>query len=79
MTVEQPLRDKQGEIFKSKCKGKPKPKLKPDKNLRDYENISFLREELPYVRDPWIDEKKIETGYEIYFTKYFYEFKPYGV
>ncbi|MDJ0902082.1 MAG: class I SAM-dependent DNA methyltransferase [Xenococcus sp. MO_188.B8] len=88
VTVEQPLKDEQGEIVKSK--GKPKP----DKNLRDYENIPFLREDangnlvpqtieeyferevLPHVPDAWIDEKKTKTGYEINFTKYFYEFKP---
>ena len=28
------------------------------------------------VPDAWIDEKKTKTGYEINFTKYFYEFKP---
>ena len=26
--------------------------------------------------DAWIDEKKMKIGYEINFTKYFYEFKP---
>ena len=89
MTVEQPLRDEQRDIVKSR--GKPKP----DPNLRDYENIPFLREAenrqlvsqtieeyferevLPHVPDAWIDEKKTKTGYEINFTKYFYEFKPY--
>ena len=88
MTVEQPLRDEKGKIIKSK--GKPKP----DKDLRDYENIPFLREDadgnlvpqtieeyfewevLPHVPDAWIDEKKTKTGYEMNFTKYFYEFKP---
>jgi type I restriction enzyme M protein len=88
ITVEQPERDENGKVIKSK--GKPKP----DKNLRDYENIPFLREDengklvtqtieeyfkrevLPHVPDAWIDEKKTKTGYEINFTKYFYEFKP---
>ncbi len=28
------------------------------------------------VPDVWIDDKKTKTGYEINFTKYFYEFKP---
>jgi len=68
-------------------------KLKPDTELRDYENIPFLREEngklvkqtieeyferevKPHVPDAWIDEKKTKIGYEINFTKYFYEFKP---
>ncbi|GAB4323772.1 MAG: hypothetical protein Kow00127_16490 [Bacteroidales bacterium] len=39
ITVEQPLRNEQGEIVRDK-KGNPKP----DTNLRDYENIPFLRE-----------------------------------
>ena len=30
----------------------------------------------PHLPDSWIDEKKTKTGYEINFTKYFYEFKP---
>ncbi|MCB4760236.1 MAG: SAM-dependent DNA methyltransferase, partial [Sulfurovum sp.] len=67
---------------------------KADKELRDTENIPFLREEsdgtlvpqtieeyferevLPHVSDAWIDESKTKIGYEINFTKYFYEFKP---
>ena len=88
VTVEQPLKDEDSKIIKSK--GKPKP----DKDLRDYENIPFLREDekgrlvpqtieeyferevLPHVPNAWIDDKKTKTGYEINFTKYFYEFKP---
>lgn len=42
----------------------------------------FKREVLPNVpalpdgkAGAWIDESKTKTGYEIYFTKYFYEFK----
>jgi type I restriction enzyme M protein len=34
------------------------------------------REVLPHVPDAWIDEKKNMVGYEINFTKYFYEYKP---
>ena len=30
----------------------------------------------PHVPDAWIDKRKTKTGYEINFTKYFYEFKP---
>ncbi len=88
ITVEQPEKDNNGNIIT--VKGKPKV----DKNLRDSENIPFLREDskgnlvpqtieeyfarevLPHVPDAWIDEKKTKIGYEINFTKYFYEFKP---
>ena len=36
----------------------------------------FEREVQPHVPDAWIDESKTKVGYEINFTKYFYEFKP---
>jgi type I restriction enzyme M protein len=36
----------------------------------------FKREVKPHLPDAWIDESKTKTGYEISFTKYFYEFKP---
>lgn len=57
---------------------------KPDTSLRDTENIPLKediqaymeREVLPHVPDAWIDEKKTNIGYEINFTKYFYQYKP---
>jgi type I restriction enzyme M protein len=88
VTVEQPLKDENGKVVKSK--NKPKA----DSKLRDYENIPFLRiekdgnlkpqtiaeyierEVKPHLPEAWIDEKKTKVGYEINFTKYFYEFKP---
>lgn len=56
----------------------------PDTNLRDSEKIPlkqdikeyFEREVKPYYSDAWMDRKKDEKGYEINFTKYFYEYKP---
>lgn len=36
----------------------------------------FRREIQPNLPKAWIDESKTKTGYEINFTKYFYEFKP---
>ena len=61
-------------------KGNPEP----DTQLRDYENVLlkddiqayFGREVLPHVPDAWIDESKTVKGYEISFTKYFYQYKP---
>lgn len=35
----------------------------------------FQREVLPHVPDAWVDYEKTMRGYEISFTKYFYEFK----
>lgn len=36
----------------------------------------FKREVKPHLPTAWIDKSKTKTGYEINFTKYFYEFKP---
>jgi type I restriction enzyme M protein len=56
----------------------------PDSSLRDTENVPltetiesyFAREVLPHVPDAWIDESKTMRGYEIPFTKYFYQYEP---
>lgn len=89
VTVERPERDAAGKIVKGK-NGEPKadsglrdfeniPFLRKDENgklvkqtIADY----FEREVRPHLPDAWIDESKTKTGYEINFTKYFYEFKP---
>lgn len=56
-----------------------------DSDLRDNENIPlkenidnyFKREVLEYVPDAWIEESSREKiGYEIPFTRHFYEYKP---
>jgi type I restriction enzyme M protein len=78
VTVERPLM-KNGKVVKD-SKGNPKP----DSSLRDTENIPLKediqeymkREVLPHVPDAWVDEAKTNVGYEINFTKYFYEYKP---
>ena len=72
-------RDEDAEVCTDK-KGNPEP----DPELRDYENVPlkediqsyFEREVLPHVPDAWIDESKTKVGYEINFTKYFYQYKP---
>ena len=84
-----PIVDEKGQAVRKRVKG-----YKPDTNLRDYENIPFLRENehgklvpqtideyfqrevLPHLPNAWVDESKTKMGYEINFTKYFYEFKP---
>ena len=35
----------------------------------------FQREVTPHLSGAWIDKSKTKIGYEINFTKYFYEFK----
>ncbi|MBI4688540.1 MAG: SAM-dependent DNA methyltransferase [Nitrospirae bacterium] len=79
ITVERPKRDEKGNIEKDR-KGNPVP----DADLRDFENVPlkedveeyFKREVLPHVPDAWIDNGKTKVGYEINFTKYFYQYKP---
>ncbi|MBF0259046.1 MAG: SAM-dependent DNA methyltransferase [Desulfamplus sp.] len=86
VTVERPLMEN-GEVVTTK-QGIPKP----DTKLRDYENIPLKqgkaesseediqeymeKEVLPHVPDAWVDHSKTKVGYEINFTKYFYEYKP---
>jgi type I restriction enzyme M protein len=61
-------------------KGRPKP----DSALRDYEKVPlkedidtyFEQEVKPHVPDAWMDRKKDKVGYEINFTKYFYQYTP---
>ncbi len=72
-------RDEEAEVC-ADSKGHPEP----DPDLRDTENVPlsgsvedyFMREVLPHVPDAWIDESKTKVGYEIPFTRHFYEYKP---
>ena len=68
-----------GEVIRDK-KGNPKP----DTKLRDSERVPlsedieeyFNREVEPHLPNSWIDFNKSKVGYEINFTKYFYQHKP---
>lgn len=78
LTVEQPLYGAKGKVQLDKNKAP-----KPDSKKRDKENVPltadiekyFENEVLPHVPDAWIDFDKTRIGYEINFTKYFYEYK----
>ena len=56
----------------------------PDPDLRDTEDVPLTehvveymeREVLPYVPDAWLDESRTKIGYEIAFTRHFYEYVP---
>ncbi len=60
--------------------GKGNPEA--DSELRDTETVSLTetiedymtREVLPYAPDAWVDESKTKVGYEIPFTRHFYEY-----
>ena len=77
ITVESPELDEEGnKVLKNK-------KPVADAKKRDTENVPldedidayFKREVLPYNPDAWIDKKKTKVGYEIPFTRTFYEYK----
>ncbi|OAB30550.1 type I restriction enzyme M protein [Flavobacterium fryxellicola] len=78
LTVEQPLYDAKGKKQLDKNKNP-----KADSKKRDKENVPigsdiekyFEKEVLPHVPDAWIDFDKTRLGYEINFTKNFYEYK----
>jgi type I restriction enzyme M protein len=78
VTIEQPLIE-DGKVVMDK-KGNPKS----DSKLRDYERIPlgvdvdeyFQREVKPHLPNSWMDREKDSVGYEINFTKYFYQYKP---
>ena len=78
ITIEQP-KVEDGEVVRDK-KGNPKP----DTKLRDSERVPlsedieeyFNREVEPHLPNSWIDFNKSKIGYEINFTKYFYQYKP---
>jgi type I restriction enzyme M protein len=56
----------------------------PDPELRDTENVPLKedvhayveREVRPFLPDAWIDESRTRIGYEIPFTRHFYEYTP---
>lgn len=79
--------DENAEVVK-----KPNGDIEPDPDLRDYEYVPygediqlyFKQEVEPYVKNAWINESVVDekdgkvgkVGYEINFTRYFYEYKP---
>lgn len=77
IVIESPLLDEDGN--KVMKKGKPVP----DTSKRDTESVPldedmdvfFTREVLPFNPDAWIDQSKSKVGYEIPFTRTFYEYK----
>jgi type I restriction enzyme M protein len=87
ITVEQPLKE-DGIIVKTKGKPKADTTLRDYENIPFLVKNSegklvpqtieeyFEREVTPHLPEAWIDHSKTKVGYEINFTKYFYEFKP---
>ena len=89
VTVEQPLADENGnDVTTRDGNPKPDPKLRDyenisflrkdrDGNLVPQSIAAYVEQEVkPHLPNAWVDENKTKIGYEINFTKYFYEFKP---
>ena len=78
LSIEQPLRDENGKlVLKAK-------KVQPDAKKRDTETVPldadieqyFKTEVLPHIdKEAWIDYSKTKIGYEINFTRYFYQYQ----
>ena len=74
-------------LFKVVLAGKPTVvEYEPDARLRDTEQVPLLeeggieaflkREALPYAPDAWYVPESVKVGYEISFTRHFYQPQP---
>ena len=77
ITVESPELDENGDKVLKKNKPVADSKKRDTENVPLDEDIDdyFQREVIPYNPDAWIDKKKTKVGYEIPFTRTFYEYK----
>ena len=77
ITVETPLYDPEGKLLLKKGKPQADPAKRDTENVPLDEDVDvyFEREVIPYNPDAWIDHSKDKVGYEIPFTKNFYEYK----
>lgn len=82
-TAPDPLRG----LFAATIAGRPAVvEYEPDPDLRDSEQVPLLeeggieaflrREVLPHAPDAWYGPESVKTGYEVSFTRYFYQPKP---
>ena len=78
VTIEQPIIEN-GKVVTDR-QGNPKT----DSSKRDFERVPlrdnideyYEREVKPHLPDSWMDNSKNKVGYEINFTKYFYQYQP---
>ena len=77
ITVESPMLDDEGNKILKKGKVVADPSKRDTENVPLDEDIDayFAREALPYNPEAWIDKSKTKVGYEIPFTRTFYEYK----
>lgn len=77
ITIESPMLDEHGEIVIKKGSPVADPKKREFENVPIDENIDdyFASEIKPYAPQSWIDKTKTKIGYEIQFTRTFYEYR----
>lgn len=77
ITVETPQFDEDGKVVMKRNKPVADASKRDTENVPLSEDIDayFKREVIPYNPLAWIDKKKTKVGYEIPFTRTFYEYK----
>lgn len=76
VVVENPVRNEDGSLALKRGKKVADPSKRDTENIPLTEKIEdyIAREVLPYNPDAWVDESKTKVGYEIPFTRTFYEY-----
>lgn len=76
VVVESPVRNEDGSLALKRGKKVADPSKRDTENIPLTEKIEdyIAREVLPYNPDVWVDETKTKVGYEIPFTRTFYEY-----
>ena len=78
VTIEQPLVENGKMILKKDGNPKPNTKLRDSERIPLTEDVEeyFNREVEPHLPHSWMDRERDKVGYELNFTKYFYQYKP---
>ena len=76
VVVESPVRNEDGSLALKRGKKVADPSKRDTENIPLTEKIEdyIAREILPYNPDAWVDETKTKVGYEIPFSRTFYEY-----
>ncbi|MHB8589378.1 MAG: N-6 DNA methylase [Candidatus Dormibacteraceae bacterium] len=72
------VRDERAPVVMGKSGPEPDPDMRDTEDVPLKEDVQayFEREVRPYAADAWIDEGRTKIGYEIPFTRHFYEYVP---
>lgn len=78
VVVETPIYNEDGTLVLKRGKKVADPAKRDTENIPLTEEVEeyISREVLPYNPDAWVDEGKTKIGYEIPFTRTFYEYAP---